>query len=749
MDNYENNDVLSQLIKTLKDQNTRLEKVQNSVSDLSERYNYTNHNLTNPHLKTIHQTQVNATTTTNRDVHQITPQYAGTVEDNLEKFEKVVNVTSKIWDAASLSIDKLQKQFDRLSGSLENTTESIGEKKTSKSRLKFDESGSLLEKKGFRAAIRRGIIDVNGQSKQKGVKESLGRLLGKTLSFVGDVPMSHRKAYAREFLHPELEYKRAISGTEKERSAILPHETEIIEDTRRKIKKGKIDTKHLTEDEYLDNLKKKMVAKANLKAVRAKDVKYRPDLQKQWEIDSGDLEEYNSKKIIERAKKKDLKLSKSEKQEHIAPLKKELKEGRHNTFGISHADYIAQEEKLVALRNNLKALEHNLPELGNEKGGLKEEYKVQINEIIKQRETEKRNYYGNNKEISVAEKKPKINANIHSVRDKLRTKKDGQITSRNSIGANMKPFMAPKELSINELTAGKSSIKELGVTTINVEKLNLPQLIQGDGVQPTVGQSAASDLTPQIDLDMNRERARTTSKSGRFGGFFNKAKQFGKSALNFAGDRVPTLIGAGVADYGLGMLGVGKDSSGKDLVPDTFQDDINWNRMGTGQKIMSSIPRGIESLGNLIGLGNISTQAKAERIKNETQMMNPQFASENTSAKLNGVQPGTGDAGVRALQDNGSDHMLLAQKKSVNMTGMDKISPIPDGKYNELSAVRRENENLIEKEKQAINNKKPESIAINTQNNISGSRPQTINTSSARPSFNAYERFVNRTFNVL
>lgn len=728
MDNYENNDVLSQLIKTLKDQNTRLEQVQSSVTDLGERYNYAN-NLTNPHLKTIHQTQVNATnTTTNRDAYQITPHYSGTVEDNLEKFEKIVKVTSKIWDAASLSIDKLHKQFDKLSTSVESTADSIGQKKSSRSRLKFDESGSLLEKKGFRAAIRRGIVDINGQSKQKGVKESIGRLFGQTLSFAGGVPMSHRKAYAREFLHPELEYKRAISGTEKERSSILPHETEILEDTRRNIRKGKIDTKHLTEDEYLDNMKKKIVAKANLKAVRAKDVKYRPDLQKQWEIDSGDLEEYNSKKIIERAKKKDLTLSKSEKQEHIAPLKKDLIEGRHNTFGISHADYIAQEEKLVALRNNLKALEHNLPELGNEKGGVKDDYKAQIQEILKQRDTEKRNYYGDKKEISVADRLPKLKTDIHNVRDKLLLTKKDAPTTQSSLGSTMKSFITPKEMSINELKISKLSIDEMGATTFTVETLNLPKLIQDDNTGQT------PNLTPEIDIDTNRDRARTTSKTGRLGRMANKVTQFGKAALNVAVDRAPVLIGANVADYGLGMLGVGKDSYGKDLVPDTFQDDINWNKMGTGQKIMSSIPRGIESLGNLIGLGNISSQAKAERIKNETQMMNP--TQENKPIKLNGEQ------GVRSLQGSEKD---IGRK----LQGSENLAPTPDGKYSELSAVRRENETLIEKEKGVINNNRTAPVVINTQNNVGGSRPQPINNTSARPSFNAYERFVNRTFNVL
>ena len=93
----------------------------------------------------------------------------------------------------------------------------------------------------------------------------------------------------------------------------------------------------------------------------------------------------------------------------------------------------------------------------------------------------------------------------------------------------------------------------------------------------------------------------------------------GKAVLPYA---LPAaaMIGTGAAvDYGLGKLGVGKDAEGKDLKIDTAQDDANWKKMTFGQKVESGIGRGIEKVGSTLFLDNMSREAQADRIKNETQ----------------------------------------------------------------------------------------------------------------------------------
>ena len=93
----------------------------------------------------------------------------------------------------------------------------------------------------------------------------------------------------------------------------------------------------------------------------------------------------------------------------------------------------------------------------------------------------------------------------------------------------------------------------------------------------------------------------------------------GKAVLPYA---LPAaaMIGTGAAvDYGLGKLGVGKDKEGNDLKIDTKQDDANWAKMSMGQKIQSGVGRGIEKVGSALFLDNMSREAQADRVKNETE----------------------------------------------------------------------------------------------------------------------------------
>lgn len=733
MDNFENNDVLSNLINTLKKQNENIESISESIREIAIQKYYETTNLGRTDISgsvygvdkrnhiydPIHNKELGK--------NLILPSSDYPYQnDNLEKFEKYMDVATKIWKAASNSIEKIQKGFDKLGKTVDSLDASIAPKKKSK-KLTFDESESLLEKKGFTAAIRRGIIDTGGLSKQQGFKEAIGRSIGKGLTFLGGVPMSHRRAYAREFLHPELEYKRAISSTEAERGQILPHENELVEERRRKIRKGEINTGHLTEEQDLEQYKKKIIAKANLKAVRKKDVNYRPDLQKQWMVDAGDLELYNSKKILNRAKSEDkeaqLKITKEEKLNHILPLNQQLKSGKINTYGIPHEVFSKQEEQLVVLKNNLAAIEHNSPEYGNGVGGVREKYREQIDKLNKARERAKNDYYGYNKPVESNNQQPYPSSIIHTTTPKNKGKKSFYSTKekekeKNPIITGMSSFVSPKDLQTSNFKADKLSVKEFGVTTLNVSNLNAPNLTQNSsGEAVGAGGGTPSILDGLFGSGKGSIRARAGSVLG-------KAKTMWKPLAKIGARGVV----ASLADTALGdIAGVGKDEYGNDLKPDTFQDDINWSKMSTGEKVMSSIPRGIESLGNLIGLGNMANQAKSDRIAKETAMYSP---------NISGLKDIKGDAVTPNPQITPKSELIRGEY----------IKPIPDQKQSELSNAKNENDQLVQREREIIENKKTAPVILNNNTNNITSKQSSPQSSVVRTSFNAYERFVNRTF---
>jgi len=109
-------------------------------------------------------------------------------------------------------------------------------------------------------------------------------------------------------------------------------------------------------------------------------------------------------------------------------------------------------------------------------------------------------------------------------------------------------------------------------------------------------------------------------------GIGSKLKQLGKGAISLGakGARaalpyaLPAAIAYGAArtiDYGASVLGVG------DVEIDETQDEVNWQKMSTGQKIGSGIARGIESVGNFLGLESFAKEAEVSRIETETKMV--------------------------------------------------------------------------------------------------------------------------------
>jgi hypothetical protein len=94
----------------------------------------------------------------------------------------------------------------------------------------------------------------------------------------------------------------------------------------------------------------------------------------------------------------------------------------------------------------------------------------------------------------------------------------------------------------------------------------------------------------------------------------------GPGAAGRVGKIVKGLSIAAIAGYtidaGVGLAGVGKGDA-----PDLEQDEKNWNQATFGEKAQSAIPRSIENIADFIGLSNMATQARKDRIASETQYL--------------------------------------------------------------------------------------------------------------------------------
>ena len=142
------------------------------------------------------------------------------------------------------------------------------------------------------------------------------------------------------------------------------------------------------------------------------------------------------------------------------------------------------------------------------------------------------------------------------------------------------------------------------------------------------GGGSDGDDNNGLDLsDLGSGPGRRGQPRGR--GIGSKLKQLGKGAISLGakGARaalpyaLPAAIAYGAArtiDYGASALGVG------DVEIDEAQDEANWQKMSTGQKIGSGIARGIESVGSFLGLESIAKEVKASRIEKETQIVGKQ-----------------------------------------------------------------------------------------------------------------------------
>ena len=148
----------------------------------------------------------------------------------------------------------------------------------------------------------------------------------------------------------------------------------------------------------------------------------------------------------------------------------------------------------------------------------------------------------------------------------------------------------------------KQLTKSVEDLTKNLDKLDMSDNTSGD---------------IDIDDDDSRKRKRRGGRrAGRRGGTRSgRGRAIPRGGRLGFGGRF--ILGMGL-DMGLGAFGVGQ---GIDEDALQAQDDLNWSRASTLEKIQSSIPRGIEAVGSLFGLGNLSNQARSDRVNSETEYL--------------------------------------------------------------------------------------------------------------------------------
>jgi LysM repeat protein len=129
-------------------------------------------------------------------------------------------------------------------------------------------------------------------------------------------------------------------------------------------------------------------------------------------------------------------------------------------------------------------------------------------------------------------------------------------------------------------------------------------------------------------------------------------------------------------DQVLGQFGVG-DMTNVDEAQLQSQDDQNWERASTWEKIQSSIPRGIEHLGKLFMLDNISNQARMDRIKSETEYLNKTYgtvASPKSPTQDTGVdaelEKQLAVLGSISMPGNGQDMMQMMSPEQLAALGI-------------------------------------------------------------------------------
>lgn len=183
--------------------------------------------------------------------------------------------------------------------------------------------------------------------------------------------------------------------------------------------------------------------------------------------------------------------------------------------------------------------------------------------------------------------------------------------------------------------------------------------------------------------------AGTAAGGAQGGGTMNNVVSTGlnvASALGFAARLVPSLA-AMAGDTALGALGVGAAEI------DESQDEKNWQAMSNIEKLQSGTAQVIENIGAMFGLSNMVNQARAERIKSETEYL-----------KLRGRLPASGEtqppidireieSTMQPLQDQ-TVKDLNEEFSNANAANADAMNRLLEAINNQLVVQRETNDRL-------------------------------------------------------
>lgn len=125
------------------------------------------------------------------------------------------------------------------------------------------------------------------------------------------------------------------------------------------------------------------------------------------------------------------------------------------------------------------------------------------------------------------------------------------------------------------------------------------------------------------------------------------------------------LAGGAALDTGLGALGVGKDEKDQDIQINPEQDEANWQKMSTWEKIQSGAARGIEKAGKFVFLDNMANQAASERITKETSYLKDRVETKPTMIEKSAQDiPKATDKIEQKARELGAQPVIIQQPAS-------------------------------------------------------------------------------------
>lgn len=250
--------------------------------------------------------------------------------------------------------------------------------------------------------------------------------------------------------------------------------------------------------------------------------------------------------------------------------------------------------------------------------------------------------------------------------------------------------------TFENITVKTLSVESLVQSTPNVEPTQSVAPTESAGGAGGVGGASIGDLIPDVTTV---EKTRGASKLGKVGSMLGKGARFiGKAALP-------------IAAVSAGIDAIGGYNDAEETLGIT-------NRKATFGEKLSSAAGGAIS-GATLGLLDKESASKG-------------------IASMFGAGP---DVSKVASDNNG------VAKSDITPIRSDSIISVPDKKQSELASAKAENDSL----RQLDTEKKQENTNIITNNStvISGSGGQQSQPMTVRSNYNAYERFVDRTFTTL